>query len=140
MAPLSVFWERIKKDFSHKDIIYTGKVTDQELVSLYKNAQVYVCPSLEEGFGIPLLEAMACGCPVVSSNRASLPEIGGHEALYFDPFNQDDMVSKISQVLNSPSLRRQMIENGFKKSKWFNWEKLAKQTLEVYYESCSRTR
>lgn len=126
------FWQRVKKEFPDKDIIYTGFVTDEELVSLYKNAEAFVMPSFEEGFGIPLLEAMAVGCPVVSSNAGSLSEVGGAAALYFDPKNQADMVSKISKVLDSENLRKDLIKKGQKRVKNFSWEKLAKQTLEVY--------
>ncbi len=126
------FWQRIKKEFQHKDIIYTGFVSEKELVALYKSAQCYVCPSFEEGFGIPLLEAMACGCPVVSSNAASLPEVGADAAIYFDPRNISDMNEKISQILTNQQSRKQLIEKGFNRYKQFNWEMLAKQTLGVY--------
>lgn len=129
------FWERIKSEYKHKDIIYTGKVSDKELVALYKSAQVYVCPSLEEGFGIPLLEAMGCGVPVISSNKASLPEVGGDAAIYFDSLDQTDMVTKIKEVLDNQKLRKDLIEKGLKRYKQFSWEKLAKATLEVYKDA-----
>lgn len=129
------FWERIKKGYQHKDIIYTGFVTDEELVVLYKGASCFVMPSFEEGFGIPLLEAMAVGCPVVSSNAGALKEVGGQAAIYFDPKNINDMVGKISEILNNQSLRKQLIEKGKKRYKKFSWEKLARQTLEVYQSS-----
>lgn len=126
------FWQRIKKEFQHKDIIYTGFVTDEELVSLYKSAECFVMPSFEEGFGIPLLEAMACSCPVASSNAGSLPEVGGDACLYFDPKHNEDMVEKISRVLNNEKLREELISKGEKKYREFSWEKLANQTLKVY--------
>ncbi len=126
------FWQRIKKEYQHQDIIYTGYVSEEKLVALYRNAILFVMPSFEEGFGIPLLEAMACGCPVVSSNAGSLPEVGGDAAIYFDPKNIDDMVLKITQVLNSEKLRKELVEKGKERVKQFSWEKLAKQTLEVY--------
>lgn len=126
------FWQRVKKENMHPDIIYTGYVTDEELVAFYKNASCFVMPSFEEGFGIPLLEAMACGCPVVSSDAASLPEVGGDACIYFNPRDLDDMADKISQVLNNEKLRKDLIEKGQKRYKQFSWEKLAKQTLEVY--------
>ncbi len=126
------FWQRIKKEFAQKDIIYTGYVTDEELASLYKGASVFVMPSYEEGFGIPLLEAMALGCPVVSSNAGSLKEVGGNAAIYFDPKDIGDMVEKIDLILNSEKLRKDLIEKGKERVKLFSWEKLAKQTLEVY--------
>ena len=128
------FWSRIKEEFTHKDIIYTGFITDKELVALYKSAECFVMPSFEEGFGIPLLEAMACSCPIISSNAGSLPEVGGNAAIYFDPKNIDDVVDKISKVLNDQKLRKTLIEKGQKRYKLFSWQKLTKQTLEVYQQ------
>lgn len=126
------FWQRLKKENQHEGIIYTGFVTDEELVALYKEAKVFVLPSFEEGFGIPILEAMACSCPVASSNTASLPEVGGEAALYFDPVKPDDMVEKISKILKDKKLRQTLIEKGLKRYKQFSWKKLAEKTLEVY--------
>lgn len=133
----SYFWQRIKKESPQKDIIYTSQITDEELAALYRGAQVFVMPSFEEGFGIPLLEAMACGCPVVSSNGGSLPEVGGDAALYFDPYNIDNMVNKIQNILNSEKLRKDLIHKGKKRVKQFSWKKLAQQTLEVYQNASS---
>jgi glycosyltransferase involved in cell wall biosynthesis len=128
------FWQKIKADprFQNINIIYTGYVNDSELADLYKAAQVYVEPSFEEGFGIPLLEAMSAGCPVVSSDAGSLKEVGAEAAIYFDPRNIDEMVDKITQVLNSEKLRKELTEKGKKRVNDFSWEKMAKQTLEVY--------
>lgn len=132
------FWQRLKKENQHNGIIYTGFVSDEELVALYKGAEMFAMPSFEEGFGIPILEAMACSTPVVSSNVASLPEVGGDACIYFDPAKPDDMVDKIDQVLKSEELRRDLIKRGQIRYKQFSWKKLAQQTLEVY-ESCSRS-
>lgn len=129
------FWQRIKDKYRDKNIIYKGYVSDEELVTLYKNARCLVMPSFEEGFGIPLLEAMALSCPVVSSNAGSLPEIGGDAAIYFDPHNQQDMINKISKILSDEDLRKDLIKKGLKRYKLFSWNKLAEKTLEVY-ESC----
>lgn len=126
------FWQRIKRENQYPGIIYTGYVTDNELVTLYKNALCFVVPSFEEGFGIPLLEAMACSCPVVSSNAGALPEVGGDAAIYFDPHDISDMGNKIDRVINEKNLRNELIEKGKKRVKFFSWEKLARQTLEVY--------
>ncbi|TSC87748.1 MAG: Glycosyl transferase, group 1 [Microgenomates group bacterium Gr01-1014_7] len=128
----SYFWQRIKKDQQEKGIIYAGFVTDEELVALYKNAECLIIPSFEEGFGLPVLEAMALGCPVVTSNTASLPEVAGKAAIYFDPNKIDDMVNKISQVLKNVNLRKKLIEKGKNRVKLFSWKKMAGQTLEVY--------
>lgn len=126
------FWERIKKEFNHPDIIYTGFVSDIELVGLYKGSDVYVVPSFEEGFGIPLLEAFVCGVPVVSSKLGSLTEIGGDAALYFDPHDMGEMVNKIMTVLNDQKLRKELIQKGNDRSKEFSWKKLAQETLDIY--------
>lgn len=126
------FWQKLMDEFIDKDIIYTGFISDEEMVALYKGAQCYVMPSFSEGFGIPLLEAMACGCPVVSSNAASLPEVGGNACSYFDPHDEGDMVKKISQVLSDIKLGKKLTGLGEKRYKEFSWEKMAKQTLEVY--------
>jgi glycosyltransferase involved in cell wall biosynthesis len=129
------FWERIKEEFSHKDIIYTGYVNDLELIALYKSTQAFVMPSFEEGFGIPLLEAMACNTPVVSSNAGSLKEVGEDACIYFDPKNLEDMKEKIGEVLNNQKLRGQLKGNGQKRYKEFDWKYLAENTLKIYKES-----
>lgn len=128
------FWQRIKKEFANQGIIYTGFISDEELVILYQKAQCFVLPSFEEGFGIPLLEAFACSCPVVSSNAGSLPEVGGNGCLYFDPRDPADMERKISSLLKDDKLRGQLKTNGLKRCKEFSWKKLAEETLEVYRE------
>lgn len=126
------FWKKIREKYNHRDIIYTGFIIDPELVALYKSAQCFVMPSFEEGFGIPLLEAMASNCPVASSIAGSLPEVGGNAALYFDPKNIDDMVEKIMFVLNNLNIRKELIGRGQKRFKQFSWDKLAKETLKIY--------
>jgi glycosyltransferase involved in cell wall biosynthesis len=126
------FWEEIRKKYDNPNIIYTGFVSDEELAALYKNAKVYVEPSFEEGFGLPVLEAFANNCPVVASDIGSLKEVGGDGAVYFNPKNTEDMVDKISMVLNSEKLQKDLIEKGKKRIKLFSWKKMAEQTLEVY--------
>ncbi len=128
----SYFWKKIKNKFEQKDIIYTGFVADDKLSKLYSEASVYVEPSFEEGFGIPILEAMGIGVPVVSSNAGSLPEVGGDAALYFDPKNIEEMASKIQLILNSEKLRNELIEKGKLRVKQFSWKKLAEETLKEY--------
>lgn len=126
------FWQRVKQYFADKDIIYTGRISDEELVSLYKGAECFVMPSLEEGFGIPLLESMACECPVVSSNKGSLPEVGGEAAIYFDPLNKEDFLNALTSILDNGLLSKKLIGKGKKRVKDFSWHNLAKQTLDVY--------
>ncbi|MBI2600049.1 glycosyltransferase family 4 protein [Candidatus Daviesbacteria bacterium] len=129
------FWQRIKKQFQHPSVIFTGFVSDEQLVALYKGAESFVIPSFEEGFGIPILEAMACGCPVVASNTASLPEVGKDAVLYFNPHSIDDMREKLTKLLNSQSLRLKLIKKGKERVKKFSWNKLAQQTLSGYKKS-----
>ncbi len=126
------FWQRLKKENQDKSIIFTGFINDAEMVALYKKAAVFVLPSFEEGFGIPVLEAMACSCPVVASKMGSLPEVGGNACLYFDPAKRDDMAEKISSVLDKDVLRKSLVEKGLKRFKQFSWQSLAEKTLEVY--------
>jgi glycosyltransferase involved in cell wall biosynthesis len=114
---------------------FTGFVTDEELKWLYENAEAYVSPSLSEGFGLPGLEAMVHGLPVVSSNASCLPEIHGDAALYFDPNNADDIASKINEVLSSEGLRKNLISKGYEQTKKFSWGKMARQTLEIYQKA-----
>lgn len=113
-------------------IIFTGFLAENELYWLYKNARVFVVPSLSEGFGMPGLEAMAHGAAVASSNATCLPEIYGNAAHYFNPTDTEDMSQKINEVLQSEALRKKLIENGSKQIKKYSWGKMAKETLAVY--------
>lgn len=113
-------------------VVFTGFVTDQELAGLYKNASLYVFPSLSEGFGLPPLEAMAHDLPVVSSNATCLPEVLGDAAEYFDPKSISDMAKTMLKVLSDTELSSKLVKKGQKQIKKYNWRKTAKQTLEVY--------
>lgn len=106
-------------------------VTDEDLPLLYKNAQCFILPSLYEGFGLPVVEAMQYGCPVITSNVSSMPEAGGDAALYVDPNNADDIADKINTLLNDKSLRKELIERGKKQVSKFTWEKSAKEVLTI---------
>lgn len=128
------FWQRIKKEFDNNNIIYTGQVSDEQLVTLYKRARVFIMPSFEEGFGIPILEAMALGCPVIASNIGSLTEVGSNTALYFNPHDISDLVDKITQLLENNQLEKDLIKRGKERATVFSWKKLSKQTLEVYLQ------
>ena len=105
---------------------------DEMLVSLYSNALCFVYPSLYEGFGLPPLEAMAAGCPVVSSNTSSIPEVINKAAVYFDPNNIDEMCSAIEKVVFDESLRSRLVKLGLENIKLFSWEKCAFETLKIY--------
>lgn len=113
-------------------IIRPGYVDDDALVALYNLATVYVQPSLYEGFGLPVLQAFACGAPVVSSNAGSLPEVGGSAAVYFDPTNSNQLVHLLTEVIQDKSLQHKLSKLGLKQAKKYSWEKVAKQTADIY--------
>ncbi|HET7101042.1 MAG TPA: glycosyltransferase family 1 protein, partial [Terriglobia bacterium] len=102
------------------------------LPDLYRAAELVVMPSTSEGFGLPVLEAMACGTPVACSNATSLPEVGGDAVEYFDPYNVEEMAAAMERVLDSPSLQADMREKGLKQAAKFTWEECARKHLEVY--------
>lgn len=113
-------------------IVFPGYVPDSELKVLYGNAQAYVFPSLYEGFGLPPLEAMSMGCPVISSDQSSLPEILGEAALYFNPRDQEDVLKKIETIIKNDNLRNKLVERGYKQIKKYNWQEAASKTLKIY--------
>ncbi len=120
------------QDKEYKNILFTGFITDDKRDWLYKNASAYILPSLSEGFGLPGLEAMVYGTPVISSNAASLPEVFGDAAHYFDPLSTKDITRAIDEVLSSPKLQGQLIEKGKKQIKKYSWRKMTKETKRVY--------
>lgn len=117
---------------SYSNIVFTGFVPDAQRDWLYEQAEAYIFPSLMEGFGLPGLEAMAYGTPVISSNASCLPEIYDTAAHYFDPTSVDDIARRIDDVLSSQSLRNRLIKAGTKRHKEFSWRRTAEQTLEIY--------
>ena len=119
---------------SDNNIRFLTNIPEEDLIAIYNMAEVFVFPSFYEGFGIPVLEGMACGVPVVTSNVSSMPEVGGDAAIYFDPYNEDDMAEKIGRVLQDELLRKTMIAKGLDKVKEYSWEKCAAETLQVYRE------
>ncbi len=118
-----------------QNVVFTGFVSEGQLRWLYENTAAYIFPSLSEGFGLPGLEAMVHGAPVLSSNATCLPEIYGQAAHYFDPMDINDMATKISEVLEDKKLRNKLIENGKKQAAKYSWRQMAEQTLEVYKEA-----
>lgn len=113
-------------------IIRPGFIPDSELVDIYNLASVYVQPSYAEGFGLPVLEAMACGTPVICSRTHSLPEVAGDAALYFDPHSSDQLSLQINKLLTQQKLRHRLIRAGLDQAAKFSWEQAARQTLQVY--------
>ena len=115
-------------------VVFTGFIAGERLVLLYNGASSLVLPSLYEGFGFPLLEAMACGTPVICARSASVPEIAGDAALYFNPKDENELAEALKRVLADPSLVKELREKGFRQAARFSWEKTARETLEVYKE------
>jgi glycosyltransferase involved in cell wall biosynthesis len=113
-------------------VITTGYVCDEELVDLYNGASIFLYPSLYEGFGIPPLEAMACGTPVITSNVTSIPEIAGDAAVLIDPRNDEQLRHAIRSLLGNAALRAELSRRGLERAKGFSWRKMAEETLELY--------
>jgi glycosyltransferase involved in cell wall biosynthesis len=107
-------------------------VGDEFLGGLYQNARVFVFPSLYEGFGIPVLEAFACGCPAVLSDTSSLPEIAKGAALYFNPDDENSIRETVEKVLYDETVRKELIAKGYERVKIFSWEKTARETRKIY--------
>jgi len=117
------------------EILFTGYIPNQDLPYFYNLADLFVFPSLYEGFGIPILEAMACGCPVITSNISSMPEVAGNAALLINtPQNVDEIANKIDQVLTNPKLKGDLAKRGFIQAAKFSWKKTAKETIKLYQE------
>jgi len=111
---------------------FLGRVSPEQLLSLYNLARLLVHPAFYEGFGLPPLEAMACGTPVVVSNTSSLPEVVGDAALLVDPTDVDGLAVAVWRLLSDEALAAEMSEKGLKRSRRFSWEKAALETLEIY--------
>jgi glycosyltransferase involved in cell wall biosynthesis len=118
-----------------KDVFHFGHIPDEDLPLLYNGAEIFVYPSSYEGFGLPLVEAMACGTPIVASNAAPMPEIIGKAGLFVDPFNVSQMAQTIYDVLADENLRLKLREESLERSHFFSWEKTARNTLEAYADA-----
>ncbi|MCP3177589.1 glycosyltransferase family 4 protein [Desulfuromonas sp. KJ2020] len=114
------------------DVHYLGYVTEQDLAALYNLADLFVYPSLYEGFGLPPLEAMACGCPVLVSRIASLPEVCGEAAAYLDPENVEEMTAELTRLLEDGTARGQLATKGLERAQLFSWERSAREHLAVF--------
>lgn len=116
---------------NHPRIHFVGRVNDDELVKLYQHATAFVFPSFYEGFGIPPLEAQACGCPVISSNTASMPEVLGESVLYFNPESKREIINALSLIVSDVELRAQLVEKGFKNKERFSWGESASNLNDI---------
>lgn len=122
----------VKKLDLTEDIIFPGLVDDEELIHLYNAAFIFVFPSLYEGFGLPPLESMRCGTPVVASNISSIPEVCGEEnAIYFDPYSATDIAEKINSLYIDSAKQAKLVEKGIKYSSQFSWATTAEQTFNL---------
>lgn len=117
---------------ANSNVVNLGYVDDQDMPVLYNLADLFVYPSLYEGFGLPPLEAMACGCPVISSNVSSLPEVVGDASFMVDPYNVEELAKTIYEVLTNNKLREEKILKGFERKKLFSWEKCAGECLRIF--------
>jgi len=134
----SIFWSRLEKMIDKLEIgewvTHIGFASDQELVTLIRNSLAFATASLVEGFGLPGLEAMAIGAPVISSNASCLPEVYGQAALYFNPHKPKDLANKIKLLLKNPQLRERLIKSGKKQVKKYSWQKMAKEIWGLFKE------
>lgn len=115
-----------------QNIEFKSNVTNKELVQIYNESKLFVFPSFYEGFGLPVLESMVCGTPVICSNTTSLPEVGGDAVVYCNPHDIEDIREKIEQVLDDENLQNEMIIKGIERTKLFSWEKSAREHIEVF--------
>ncbi|MBU1148828.1 glycosyltransferase family 4 protein [Patescibacteria group bacterium] len=130
------FYQRIKRQVDELNligkVIFTGFVPDDDLLGIYRKASLYVFPSLEEGFGLPPLEAMAQGIPVICSNNSCLPEVLGGAVHYFDPKSTEQIISSVKKVLDDDQYRHQLIQRGSRQVKKYSWQFLADKTRRIY--------
>jgi glycosyltransferase involved in cell wall biosynthesis len=117
-----------------KKVKFLGHVPDEDLSGIYSGALAFVFPSLFEGFGLPVLEAMACGVPVITSDTSSMPEVAGNAALLINPESGEEIAKSLKKIAENSVLREEMIIKGFKQVKKFSWEKCARETLDFFRE------
>jgi glycosyltransferase involved in cell wall biosynthesis len=127
----------IEKDIP---VCFLGRVSDDELISLYQNAEAFVFPSLYEGFGIPLLEAQTCGCPVISSNTAAMPEVLGDSAIYFNPSDVSEMRNAMDLIINNKQLQDSLINKGFLNVNRFSWDKSVHKLYNIISDVLSKQK
>lgn len=123
-----------KKLHLEEGVIFLDYIPEKDLPSLYNVADLFVFPSFYEGFGLPVLEAMACGTPVITSTTSSLPEVVGDAGIMVDPHDVDGLAKAMHEVVTNEGLRQDMIKRGLERAKMFSWEKTAEETLRVYEE------
>lgn len=121
------------------ELCFTGYVTDEELVQLYNLCKLFVFPSWHEGFGLPALEAMACGAPVIGANTSSLPEVIGLDAALFDPHSVPEIAAKMAQVMEDSAFRNALREHGLQQAAKFSWDEVAKRSINAFEQKVQQT-
>ncbi|OUU27722.1 MAG: hypothetical protein CBB97_05665 [Candidatus Endolissoclinum sp. TMED37] len=122
----------IENNIDLSKIIFLDKADDNNLFNLYKNASALIYPSFYEGFGMPIIEAMSIGCPVISSNTSSLPEVYGDAAISFSPSSVSELTNNLEKIVFDDDLRGKLIDLGYKQSQKFSWERCIDETLAIY--------
>ena len=122
-----------------KHLVLTGYIPNNDLPAVYTLSELFLYPSLRESFGLPVLEAMACGVPVITSNTSSMPEVAGDAALLVDPKDALLLANDIGAMLSHNNLRQRMIRKGFRQAERFSWHNTAEQVLQIY-ENTSKSR
>ena len=120
-----------KKFNQYKNIIFVPYISQTDIVGLYKNAAAFIVPSIYEGFGLPLLEAMKCDCPIICSNASCLPEVAGDCAIYFSPYDKNDIYDKIIKIQDKTTIDE--LKSHYKsRLEKYSWKRTAEETLKIY--------
>lgn len=125
----SILYNKYK---NYSNIVFVSYISQEDIVGLYKNAEAFIFPSIYEGFGLPLLEAMKCECPIICANTSCLPEVAGGTALYFNPKDKTQLLNQINNLIENNALKNELIEKGKKKLKKYSWEKTNRIILDAY--------
>jgi glycosyltransferase involved in cell wall biosynthesis len=125
-------FEKVEEMQLGSDVIFTGGVSEDDLIALYNGAEVLTYPAFAEGFGLPVLEAMACGTPVVTSHTSALPEVAGEAALLINPYSFHEIGEAVEGLLDNQHLRKKLSAKGIERARRFSWERTAEKTVEVY--------
>ena len=133
-------FKKIEDNDLENEVLFLGIIRDEDMPMLYNCAEMFIYPSLYEGFGLPPLEAMACGIPIITSNTSSLPEVVGNAGIMVDPVDVNSLSEAMYNVLGDKELRRQMSKDGLKRAKLFSWDETAKKIIGIYDELYQRAK
>jgi alpha-1,3-rhamnosyl/mannosyltransferase len=134
------FHQEVRRLKLEDRVICLGHVPDEELVLLYSGASLMVYPSLYEGFGLPILEAMACGCPVICSNTSSMPEVAGDAAILISPEDEMALAEAIDNIMEDERLSQSLIQLGYSRASAFNWNNTAQGTMAIFEKASVNNR